>query len=346
MSLTRTAYVSRQTIKFGGIFVIGFSLLWSLSAAGLKAYREKFPPYQAPTIRYGIIPKVKFPEKTFEKKNFSFEFANDKVPGFSDQAKVFIVYKPNSSFLALDYYSKIANNLGFTADPVEVQTGVFEFSNNNLNQKLTINVLDGSFKMKYPYENDQLLFYPENMPGKEEAIMMADSYLDQANKLSQDLENGQKEVSYWKIDGGVLVEAQAQSDAHFARVDYFREKLDENTTIVTSEPGMAPISILVSGSQVEGKKVVEVRFQYANIERSSWSTYPIKTSEEAIEELKQGNYWPAADVEAGQVTIRRLYLAYYEPFGLTNYMQPVFVFEGDGGFVAYVPAVTESYSKD
>lgn len=346
MSLTRTAFVSRQIIKFGGIFVIGFSLLWSLSAAGIKAYRAKYPPYQPPTIRYGIIPKVKFPDKNFEKKQFTFEFANDKVPKFGDQAKVFVVYKPNSSFLALDYYSKIASNLGFTSKPIEVQTGVFEFRNDNLNQKLTINVLDGSFLMKYPYENDQLLFYPENMPGKEAAILIADSYLDRANKLSQDLEKGQKIVSYWKIDGGRLVEALAQSDASFARVDYYREKLDENTTIVTSESGVAPISILVSGSQVEGRKVVEVKFQYANIERSSWSTYPIKTSQEAVEELKQGNYWPAADTETGQVVIRRLSLAYYEPFGLTNYMQPVFVFEGDGGFVAYVPAVTESYSKD
>jgi len=45
-------------------------------------------------------------------------------------------------------------------------------------------------------------------------------------------------------------------------------------------------------------------------------------------------------VTAGQVTIRNIYLAYFEPVTLTNYLQPIFVFEGDNNFVAYVPAIS------
>jgi hypothetical protein len=36
-------------------------------------------------------------------------------------------------------------------------------------------------------------------------------------------------------------------------------------------------------------------------------------------------------------------MAYYDPDVLSQYFQPIVVFEGDGGFVAYVPAVTAEY---
>jgi len=38
-------------------------------------------------------------------------------------------------------------------------------------------------------------------------------------------------------------------------------------------------------------------------------------------------------------------LAYFEPITLVQFLQPVYVFEGDGEFVAYVPAVTEKYTQ-
>lgn len=200
--------------------------------------------------------------------------------------------------------------------------------------------------MKYPYEQDQLLLFPESIPDKAGAVAVATSYLGQADKYNTDLENGEKLVSYWKMDSGRLSRAQAQSDAHFARVDLFREEFDSESKIVSAEVESAPISVLISGSNVEGKKVVEVNYQYANIDRESWSTYPIKTADEAIAELSSGKYWPAKDSSTSSVTIRRMYLAYFEPFGLTNYMQPVYVFEGDGGMVAYVSAVSPAYSAN
>ena len=46
-----------------------------------------------------------------------------------------------------------------------------------------------------------------------------------------------------------------------------------------------------------------------------------------------------------EIIIRKIYLAYFEPATLTNYLQPVFVFEGDDNFVAYVSAVTDKYVK-
>ncbi len=342
-SLTQTAYMSRNLIKYGGSGLVIFLIMWSIITGAVKAYNLAHPKYIPPTVKYGVMPKIVFPEKQFNKKNFTFEFPNDSAPKFKDQSKVFIIYRPNSSFLALEDDTKTASDLGFSSKPTEVKEGVYEFKNDNLNRTLTMNVLDGSFKMEYPFQNDQMLLTPGNVPAKEEAIAIASAYLKTGNKYASDIEQGTQKVSFWKIEFDGLKAADSQSDANVARVDFYRKNLEDDLKILSPEVNKASISVLVSGSTVDNKKIIQVDYKYANIDRESFSTYPIKTSEEAIAELKAGNYWPAIDVNSNNVIIRKVYLAYFEPVTLTNYMQPIYVFEGDNNFVAYVPAIIDKY---
>jgi len=339
MSLTHTAFMSRNIIKYGGIGVIFLVFLWMSITTGYKIYRAAHPIYVAPTQKYGVLPAMVFPEKEKTTKNFYFEFPNDATPQFSDQARVYILYRSSSSILALENDKKTAAKFEFTDEPVEIKTGVYEFKNSNLNKTLTMNVLEGSFKLAYPYMSDQLLLNPTKMPSKSEAIEIASSYLESGDKFTDDLENGEKKVSFWKIQNGSLIAADSQSEGNVARVDFYRSKLN-NLEILSNNVGQASISVLVSGSEVEDKEILEVDYKDLNVDSESYSTYPIKTAEEAIEALKSGNYWPVSDLTAGQVTIRNIYLAYFEPVTLTNYLQPIFVFEGDNNFVAYVPAIS------
>lgn len=345
MSLTQTAYTSRRVIKFGGIGVIVFSLLWVIVTTSYNLYRSRNPVYTAPTVRYGVLPKIVFPEKEKTSKNFSFELANDTVPNFKDQAKVYIIYRPNTTFLALQEDTQTAKSFGFNSDPVELKAGIYEFKDTTNNKTLTLNVLAGNFELTYPYGSDQVLLTENKVPSKSEAIEIASNFLNKGNKLSEDLKNGEKNVSYWKIDGGTLKSVSAQSEANAARVDFYRKDFD-NFDLISSNFGQASISVLISGSTVEAKKIIGVNFKDVNIDRESYSTYPIKTAEEAISDLKSGNYWTARDISDSNVTIRKIYLAYYEPIILTNYLQPIFVFEGDNNFVAYVPAVSSKYTGE
>ena len=343
MSLTQTAYASRNIIKYGGTGLIAFVLIWSITATAITAYKAAHPVYVAPTVRYGMLPKTVFPDKTFDKKNFTFEFANDASPQFSDQSKVYIIYRPNTSILALEDDKKTAIKYGFTGKEQEVKAGVYEFKNETTNKTLTMNVLEGSFKMEYPYLTDQLLLDAKNVPNKSEAITKAADFLTTGDKYSDDLINGEKKVSFWSISDGALKSVSSQAEANVVRVDFYRKNLENNLQILSPQIGQASISVLVSGSDVEEKRIIDVNFKYANIDRESYSTYPIKTSTEALDELKNGNYWPASDVTSTNVIIRKMYLAYYEPVTLTNYMQPIYVFEGDNNFVAFVSAVNSKY---
>ncbi len=343
MSLTTSAYQARILIKLSG-FILAVTVLGYMGlTAAIKAYQAAHPPYVPPTVRYGVLPKIVFPEKEFTKKSFSMEFPNDSPPKFADQAKVYVVFRPNNGVMALAQDSQTAKNLGFSADPVKISEGVYEFSNRNLNLTLTMNVVEGSFKLQYPYLTDQTLLNPEKTPDKEGAIRTASNFLAKANKYPKDLEEGEKKVSYWNIDTNGLKAAKSQSEANIARVDFFRKNLEDEQKIVSTNFGQAPISVLVSGENGQGRDVVEVTYKYAEIDREAFATYPIKSNQEAINQLKNGDYWPAFDVAQNSVVIRKMYLAYLEPFTLTNYMQPIFVFEGDDGFVAYIPAITSKY---
>ena len=347
MSLTQVAYTSRNAIKYGGIGLVGFLFFYSGMGLAIKEYKRRNPPYVEPTVRYGVIDKVFFPEKEFQKKEFEYELPNDTFPKYKDQAKVYVIYRSKSIIGALEEGKKTAATMNFLSEPKETGIGIYVFNDSNTGRSLTMNVLQSSFKLSYPYLTDQLLLNPEQMPNKEQAISTATNFLEQTGKLSPDLVEGEKKVSFWKINFDGLKEVTALSEANIIRVDFFRKKLVDDFQVVAMEVGKAPVSILISGSSVAAKKVVEVNFQHVNVDTSeaSSSTYPIISSKEAFENLKMGNYWPAKDNSSNKVIIRKIYLAYFEPVNLTQFMQPVYVLEGDGGFVAYVRAVTDTYAK-
>lgn len=344
MSLTQTAYTSRRIVKFGSIGIVAFSMLWGLSTAIYKAYMAAHPPYIAPTVKYGKIPRLIFPEKDTKLKKFTYELPNDAVPTFKDQAKVFVIYRPNTTFLALEEDKKTATSFGFNGEPTQIETGLYKFQDAVNNKTLTVNVLTGDFTMTYPYASDQMLINPEKMVSKTEAIKIATSFLEKGKKLTTDLANGEKVVTFWKIEGNGLKSVSSQSEANAARVDLYRQSLD-NLPVLSVNFGQASVSVLVSGATVEAKKIIGVNFKDMSINQASYSTYPIKTGQEVVDSLNSGNYWIARDVSSENVTVRKIYLAYFEPMTLTNYLQPIFVVEGDNNFVAYIPAIRSDFIK-
>lgn len=345
-SLTHTAYVSRNIIKFGGVGVLGVVGIYWILGILWTAYLAANPPYVAPTVRFGILPKIIFSQKTIDKaKTFTLELPNDAFPKFKDQANVYVIYRSKSVIGALEEAKKTASLVGFKSQPVEMSTGIYEFDDNLSNRKLTINALADSFILRYDYLNDQTLLNPVNMPSKDGALSQAKGFLSQAGKLYKDLDEGTSTISYWKIGFGALSEVKGLTDANIIRIDLFRKQPDSEKSIVSESLDKSSVSVLVSGSDVVAKRIVEVNYKYVNIDDSAPSTYPIKTAEVAFSDLKSGYYWPAKDVSSSSITIRKVSLAYFEPITPAQFLQPVYVFEGDGGFVAYVPAVTEKYTQ-
>jgi hypothetical protein len=65
--------------------------------------------------------------------------------------------------------------------------------------------------------------------------------------------------------------------------------------------------------------------------------------DQAWKELVSGGGFIAKRTTENQVVVRKVSLAYFEANEQQAFLQPVYVFEGDGGFTAYVQAVDHSY---
>jgi hypothetical protein len=344
MSLTTTAFTARKVIKNGSMGLVIF-LIFLIFFKGISGFiKNRKVIIEKPNVKYGILNKIVFPEKEFTTKNFSFEFPQDKAPVFSDKAKVYTVYRSNKSFLALEIEKEMAKKMGFVKEPRQISNNIYEFEN-DYNQKLKVNILDGSFILTYPYQNDQLMLSETNMKGEKEAINSLKSFLEAAERWRDDFDVEATKITLLKHKDSNLIEVSGISEANFIRVDIARHKIDDKFKIVSINPNQSVVSALISSSTTRARSIVDLKYRYAEIQRESFATYPIIKAETAIAKLKAGNYWPASDVVADKIIIRRMSLAYFEPASLTNFMQPIFVFEGDGGFVAYVEAIEDEFTK-
>ena len=87
---------------------------------------------------------------------------------------------------------------------------------------------------------------------------------------------------------------------------------------------------------------------YFPVDKAKFATYPLKSSSQAFEELKNSQAYIASIGQnlGGLVSIRKVYLAYYDAGFPVDFYQPIIVFEGDKNFMAYVPAVISDYYGD
>jgi len=134
------------------------------------------------------------------------------------------------------------------------------------------------------------------------------------------------------------------------RVDLFRKDKEEElptgekTTmkIVTVGGETSPVNVIISG-QTGDKKTIQANYYYSQILGEDFATYALKSIDAAWKELTAGGGFIAKRTPNQTVVVRRANLAYFESNSQQLFLQPVYVFEGDGGFTAYVAAVDPSF---
>ena len=105
---------------------------------------------------------------------------------------------------------------------------------------------------------------------------------------------------------------------------------------------MSPINVLI-GEVLDQPEVVEANFIH-QIPSDEYSTYPIKTSNLAFEELKKNKAYIASSPQNGKISIKNITLGYYIGEKEQDYLVPIIVFEGNG-FEAFVSAVTDEWTN-
>jgi hypothetical protein len=150
---------------------------------------------------------------------------------------------------------------------------------------------------------------------------------------------------FLKLSNGQLVSALSLSESNMIKVNLFRKDYD-GLPSMTGNPNNANVWAIMGGSTNQVQQIIASEYHYHAVDETQFSTYPIKTPAEAFAELQAGASFTASlgeNKEGDILKIRKIYLAYFDPESVTDYFQPMYVFEGDNGFIAYLPAVTSIY---
>ena len=346
-TLTETAYHTRRIIKYGSIGLVVFLMLRFIWGAGFTYWKKIHPPPPPPpTVAFGKLPAISFPQKeNLPSLTFQLETIEGMTPNLADTGKVYFIPKPSATLLGLDRAKEMAKRIGFSLEPTKVSDRVYRFVGQNTSTTLEIDIISQKFSFLYDFEHDQSILAEKKLPSEEQAVSEAKSFLRQADLLTADLENGQTKVSFFRLAMPNLIPVISLSEADFVRVDIFRANLDD-LKVLPPLPSEAQVYLLFSGSRELGKRIVKVNYNHPLISQEKSATYPLKTSSVAWEELIENKGFIAnlPDDQDGKIIIRKIFLAYFEPETTQDFLQPIFVFEGDKNFLAYLPAIDRKWT--
>lgn len=347
-SLTETAYYTRRAINWSIIGVVGYVLLRLFWGLLLTLYITVFPPNAPPPNHaFGTLPVLKFPASAASPSGqliFQLQTIEGSVPIASVSANVYFMPKTGSNLLALSTAQNFAKRLGFDPAPINDPTNnnVYRFDDASTPLRhLWYDVVSANFIQRYDFQQDAGLFLNNNVPTAATAKAEAKNLLQTYGLYPEDFAGGDITITFYKVNENSLVPVPNQSQADAVRVDFYRPHV-ASTPIVTGLSG-GPITIIFSGSQNSKKRVLQFTYTYWPIDYQTNATYALKTSTQAWQELQSGGGYILQYPKGSLITIRNVFLAYYDSLDPQTYLQPVFVFEGDDGFMAYVPAVSPEY---
>ncbi|MEK7127184.1 MAG: hypothetical protein AAB838_00470 [Patescibacteria group bacterium] len=353
-TLTETAYYTRKGVKITIGLIIGIIVLRFILGIAGQIWLALFPPPPPPaTMAFGLLPKLNFSKtdisSTSAKFTYTLETVDGGLPKFPFTLKVYFIPKPASSFGGFDKMKAQAVRMGFTSDPQKItgnEADKWDFTDPLIPLRhLEYNATTGFFRLYYDYRFDLNLFADKSFGSEQKIISDALGFFDKFGLTSRDLLTGRQEVSYLKLDTTNFISASSLFNADAVRVNLLRSDIiDGKTTypIVSPFPKEGLVSILFSGNSDENKKILEAKFYYLNIDYENFATYPLISAATALEMLKNGQGYVASVPTTKSVSIRNIYIGYYDADTVQSYLQPVVVFSDGKDFKAYVPAIPAS----
>jgi hypothetical protein len=335
--------MARKAIKWGSISLVIMALIPGSIALVKKVYLMlNPPPPPAPTVRYGKLPALIFPESpSFATPEYKLETITGGFDPLPNVSKVYLVGINKSRLLVLERMTQKAVISELTEGPAQLDDRTYRYINPKFPIDMIFDVITGSFSYKFDWTSDKTVYTTFDVPIGNLAITEAKAFFQRMGVLQEDLTNGTTKVTYLAATSSAMVPANSPYEANFVRVDIFRNEKD-GWKVVTVGGDTSPTNVIMCGLYGQ-KRVVQGNYYYSQVVGEDFATYPLKTAADAWKELVSGGGFIAKRTIENKVVVRRATLAYFESNEQQGFLQPVYVFEGDGGFMAYVQAVDSQY---
>ncbi len=330
MTLTQAAVFTKKGIViFIGLIILGiiFKVIFDF---GYKVYRSYYPPPEnIATIQFGKLPKIIFPSsKSTANYTYTLDTKTGGLPQNPNIIKIYFIPQTGVSLLSADRSKALAQKLGFEVGPENLSSVQVRFKDQK-GSNLTIDLPTGNFSFDRSAELDPNESLQNNvLPEADALVNDFKTYLGGKDLLNDQLKTGRSNVVY---DG------PSRAEATKATVSLWPQDIDE-LPIVTPDFAHGLIKVTMTRSRIEPTRFSKLNYYYWPIEETTFSTYPLKSTQTAFEQLKAGGGYFSLEPPSNQASITSVSLAYYQSTDYSPYLQPVYVFAGSN-FAAYVPAI-------
>lgn len=341
-TLTDMTFIGRKVVKFGVITIVVLIVGRFLLTAAVNYWRAvNPPPPPPPTVGFGVLPPIEFPPSNGEVSSYQLETATGGLPSFGDRAKVFFMPQANLGLLSDERAKQVAQEFDFLFAPEVLDSTTYRWTKTQpLESTLEMNISDLNFLLSTDFLSRPELLSNADLPEGFEAANRVKNMLRSANMLPSDVATASAETVYLRALGGELQPAVSLSDADYVQVDLNRTPIDGQFRMFTPNGLQGAIQGIVSGAFGNSNdSVVQLDNSYHEVDYSQMHTYPLRSVETAWSLLQSGEGFIANPGTSPTAVIRNVQLGYFDSFDPQLYLQPIYVFEGDGGFLGFVPAL-------
>ncbi len=340
-NLSTWAHYGRSAVKYGLIGIVFLIVARFTLTTTISIYKALNPPGPPPpTMGFGKLPTPSFPAQLPEDRpeEIKLETIGQRLPDFGTQMPVYLVPGNELDLLALDRAKTKASQLGFLFEPEKISSTVYRWRQQNpLPATLEINIVDNLFDLETDWASSVPLLDKKFIPDERQAASELRTLLRSINLSNPDVATASPKVKYLRALAGETKEANSISEADFVQADLYRN-IPNGLPTVTHIPDHGVIRVVFSGSRSPGERILLFKSLYFPVLWETPQTYPLQPTRQAWEQLLSGQGYVTRK-GSETVAVRNVYLAYYEPPAANSYFQPVYVFEGDHGFQALVPAL-------
>jgi len=356
MTLTQVATLTRHTV------LITILALF-LTITGFVGYRVWYAYYQSslppveekPDTKFGVLPYPDFPQTSVSSSNFSYllDTTTGGLPklgeaGFEKLIKVYFIIKPYATLLSPDKVMTLAEKFGLLSPPQILSETSYQFADEDKNLRVDLDSGNFTYIKEYVKEatlSGELSIDDDNRVIDDDNKLVSDfkKILDNLGILKEELKSGRTKVVPLKSDGAVFIPTDLRTEAEALQISLWPTSIDKKS-IFTPDFNESLVTAVVQKSADNLQNYLSLDFTFWQIDQSIFATYPLKSTEEAFENLKSGKGIVILEPGKPQVSITSIYLGYYLSKNYTPYLQPIYVFEGPK-FAAYVAAIRDQFQN-
>ncbi len=351
MTLTEVSYYSRKLAPFFLlVFIVLLIFFYSVKlffmyldlnkTTGIQYHTEYFKQIRSPSISNA---------SSSAGYNFTIDTIEGEPVTATEAGQVYFLPKSQISFGYQQKIYLIAKAIGFDVENIKHKLindteAVFDDGN----QELRIDITNFNFTYTYNIQKKAQIFEGAKVPQKEEAEQKAIDFLKSFDRYPSELAKGKTNAIFFKFDleSSTAAVLETNQEANMVEIDFYRPDIDTFPIVSPTYYNSQNYVTLVNTDN--GMKVISAQIKFYEKSEEQIGIYPIITGKEAYAKLSTGSAILVSPASSGKkdIVIKKMFMGYFDPKEYQEYLQPVYVFLGDDGFVAYVPAVTDEWLVD